>query len=548
MKPHQSLRAEVNIGDVVRLALPVKSAVLANGDQLWRVVKWIVFLAEWRSASEQIQQDDLAILPRSVQRRLSAADAFSLIRRLDRRGAAGLLLFSELPDTETLVEETRLPILLCPPGSSERETHQAIVALIIDRQTAIGERGTQLYRLLSEMSREGKGVDAMTEAIAQLTGKTIIVQDKRLEVRAISSPGGMSTEAQALFDLLGKREQLPAVLRNRKAAARASQSHWQQLLPIENMGRLISPIVSGDRARGYLSVVGPADGLDMLDSLAAEQGAAALALEMAKAKAVSEVRKALRGDFLEGLLAGSLPRAEIERLSGRLDHDTRPPHAVLTFAWKDPSGPSLRRLESAVSWLVVDHARPALVHLYGDQHVCVFQSLEDDQDLESASSLADRVRRQLATEFPGEPMIGGMSGPAASLNEWPVVYGEAVQAMQLGKRLGLNHVVEFRTLGVYRLLGKLESDPLVRDFTQRVIGPLVAYDRDHRSNLVLTIDAYFKHHGNISQTAESLFIHRNTLLYRLERIKELTKHDLSQANMRLALHLALKFWQLKAND
>ena len=67
-----------------------------------------------------------------------------------------------------------------------------------------------------------------------------------------------------------------------------------------------------------------------------------------------------------------------------------------------------------------------------------------------------------------------------------------------------------------------------------------------RGSLVQTIDAYFNFHGNVSQTAESLFIHRNTLLYRLERIQELTGQDLDQADMRLALQLALKVWQLRA--
>ncbi len=100
---------------------------------------------------------------------------------------------------------------------------------------------------------------------------------------------------------------------------------------MKTWGRLVSPIISGDRARGYLSVIGPAGSLDLLDSLTAEQGAAACALEMAKAKAVSEAKKALRGDFLEGLLAGTLPQEEINRLASRLDHDTRQPHAILTL-------------------------------------------------------------------------------------------------------------------------------------------------------------------------------------------------------------------------
>ena len=77
------------------------------------------------------------------------------------------------------------------------------------------------------------------------------------------------------------------------------------------------------------------------------------------------------------------------------------------------------------------------------------------------------------------------------------------------------------------------------------MGPLVRYDERHRSNLLDTISAYFEHHGNVSQTAEALFIHRNTLVYRLERIQELTSQDLDSADMRLSMHLALKLWQLR---
>jgi purine catabolism regulator len=395
------------------------------------------------------------------------------------------------------------------------------------------------------MSREGQSLSAMTDVMSNLTGKIVVVQDKRLEVQAVSVPRNNKIDVSLLIEILPRREHLPKLLRNRKAAAKARQSYWQQLLPVENMGRLISPIVSGDRARGYLSVVGPADELDFLDSLAVEHGAAACALEMAKAKAVSEARKALRGDFLEGLLSRTLPKKEIERLAGRLDHDTSVPHAILTFSWVGSDTPSVRRLETAVHWTLANHNRAALVHIHSDQHVCVFQALKNDQDLEAAHDLGRRIYEQTAEEFPDARLIGGSSGPAASLYEWPEVYEQALQAMQLGQRLNLNHVVQFSSLGVYGLLVQLENIPVVRQFTQQIIGPLAEYDEQHRSNMVQTMDAYFDHHGNISQTAESLFIHRNTLLYRLERIKELTGQDLNQANMRLALHLALKLWLLQ---
>jgi purine catabolism regulator len=406
----------------------------------------------------------------------------------------------------------------------------------------------QLYRKLSEMSREGQNLSAMTDVMANLTGKIVVVQDKRLEIQAMSAPHGNDADLSQIAEILTKRDELPSMLRNRKAAAKARQSYWQQLLPIENIGRLVSPIVSGDRARGYLSVIGPADDLDYLDSLAVEHGAAACALEMAKAKAVSEARKALRGDFLEGVLSGTLPKKEIERLAGRLDHDTSQAHAIMTFSWAGADAPSMRRLETAVNWVLANHNRSTLVHVYGEQHVCIFQAFKHNIDMEAAYSLARRIYEETSNEFPDARLISGASGPATNLTDWPRVYEEALQAMEMAERLNLNHVVDFHGLGVYQLLGQLEDIDFVRQFTQQVIGPLVEYDAQHRSSLVHTIDAYFDHHGNISQTAESLFIHRNTLLYRLERIKDLTNQDLNQANMRLALQLALKLWQLQPNS
>ncbi len=537
---------DINIGDVLRLALPLSTTVAAGNNQAKRNVNWAVMLTSWQDIQEQIAASDFVVIPPNLQQQASTTTLTNHFETFAKLQVAGILLFNNVVDLVIDKASTlNLPLLISPPGVTVREVYQSIVYLLADRQSATTERGMQLYRKLSEMSREEQGLQAMTDVICKLTGKIIVIQDKRLEIKAISAPHNTDIDVAELEEVLTHREELPAVLRNRKAAAKARQSHWQQILPVKNLGRLVSPIVSGDRARGYLSIIGPADGLDMLDTLTVEHGAAACALEMAKAKAVSEAKKALRGNFLEGLLAGTLPNKEIDRLSGRLDHDTSPPHAIMTFTWAETDAPSIRRLETTINWLLRNHSRPALVHIYGDQHACVFQSLRPGEDMESAHQLARRLFEQIDAEYPKTHLIAGISGPAETLDEWPRVYQEALQAMQLGQRLHMHQMVDFESLGIYRLLGKLEDITAVQEFTNQVIGPLVNYDEQHRSTLVQTIDEYFNHHGNISQTAEALFIHRNTLLYRLDRIQELTGHNLNQANMRLALHLSLKLWQLR---
>ena len=154
----------------------------------------------------------------------------------------------------------------------------------------------------------------------------------------------------------------------------------------------------------------------------------------------------------------------------------------------------------------------------------------------------------LRAEFPKALLIGGLSGPAATLEDWSGVYKQAAQAMRLAERLNLNKIVDYDRLGVYQLLAELENLPSTRSFYDQIIGPLDRYDQRHRSNLVQTITAYFNHHGNISQTAETLFIHRNTLLYRLDRIQEMTGQNLDDPDERLALQLALKLWQIRPNS
>ena len=409
---------EVYIGDILRLALPLKTKILSGTSKTRQNVQWVVLITTWDDLDTQVKQNDLVIIPPHLQKKVTAEKFRSLSKKLADKEIAGILGFSPISEsTLETVTKLDLPYLLAPSDTPVRDAHQAIASLLIDRQRATSERALQLYRQLSEMSREGQGLEAMTDMMSKLTGNIVAVQDKRLEIKAISWPGDTAVDKTAIMRALQLREELPAILRNRKAAANARQSYWQQILPIENLGRLISPIIAGDRARGYLSIIGPAGSLDLLDTLTVEHGAAACALEMAKAKAVSEAKKSLRGDFLEGLLAGTLPPSEINRLEGRLDHDTSEPHSVMTITWRGAEHPSLRRLETTINWLLTNHVRPALVHLYGGQHVCVFQALKDPTDMETAYDFSRRLREQIAAEYPNASIIGGISGPANTLKE-----------------------------------------------------------------------------------------------------------------------------------
>ncbi len=88
------------------------------------------------------------------------------------------------------------------------------------------------------------------------------------------------------------------------------------------------------------------------------------------------------------------------------------------------------------------------------------------------------------------------------------------------------------------LFEKLSRSPDLAPFGQ-LVRPLADHDRERRSDLVRTLKTYFAAGANASEAADRLFLHRNSMLYRLERIQKLTGLDLKDPRARFALQLGL---------
>lgn len=91
-----------------------------------------------------------------------------------------------------------------------------------------------------------------------------------------------------------------------------------------------------------------------------------------------------------------------------------------------------------------------------------------------------------------------------------------------------------------RLVRELACGPALEPF-RALVEPLEEYDRERRSDLMRTLRVYFATGANASEAADRLFLHRNSMLYRLARIEKLTGLDLKDNRARLALQLGLLF-------
>jgi purine catabolism regulator len=101
---------------------------------------------------------------------------------------------------------------------------------------------------------------------------------------------------------------------------------------------------------------------------------------------------------------------------------------------------------------------------------------------------------------------------------------------------------QYTQLGALRLLLLLHRDlpsDLAR-FVNEAIGPLLEHDADTANPLLPTVQAFIEHGGRLRDTAKHLYVHRNTLAYRLQRATEILGADLRKADVRFSVELALK--------
>ena len=112
-------------------------------------------------------------------------------------------------------------------------------------------------------------------------------------------------------------------------------------------------------------------------------------------------------------------------------------------------------------------------------------------------------------------------------------------------KAGDHPVVAFDDLGVYRLLASTLGSSEIEKFMTQWLGPLLEYDERRNSDLVLTLYRYLECGGRYDETAEALLIHRSTLRYRLQRIRDISQLPIGEADVNFNLQLACRAWSTR---
>jgi purine catabolism regulator len=521
----------VKLNDLVRLAFEQPAQWLAGKHKAQTPVNWV------SASAEELNPGDLLILSEAE---ISSATYSDVISHAIQQGAAALLLIGQTPGLLGDPGEWDLPILAVPEIQDLRTAQRTLLTILISQRAALSERGARINAQLSQIAADGGGLKGLARVMVEISGRGTLVQDKRGRVLAESPSPVLQAIWSDVLAQLESLERIPPSLRDRKLAGHQARSIVQEIPG--GLERLMRPIIVSDVARGYISLVASTGELDALDQVVIEQGCLVSAFEMARDKAVREAEKRLKGDLLTALLQENLVPRDARLWAQSMGMDLDQAHVALRFTWDVPEAPSRRRLETLVNGEVSRLSLRVIVNPMGSEVTCICQVPARSDRPTVALQLGQSVLDQGRVEYPNIPARCGVGTPAEDLTTWRDSFRQAGQALEMARRMGETKPLYFPDLSVYRLLMQIEHNPELINFYEETLGPLLAYEGGN--DLIQTLEAYFEHKGNLSQAAEALYIHRNTLLYRMDRIQEILIIDLDRPTSRLAVQLALYIYRM----
>jgi len=294
------------------------------------------------------------------------------------------------------------------------------------------------------------------------------------------------------------------------------------------------PIASGEEVIGAVLLLGVAAGEAAPEFL--HLAAVACLTEVAIAEARDEVEQNLRGSLLEELRSRpeSLDAREIARRAGRLGCDLS--SGVVALCAKLTTD----RPRHVVA-LITGEYRGALAQHMDGRVYALLPAVEEgspEETQDAARRLAARLQRY-------GPV--GLSSFYSDVDDLPRGLQEAEFVVDVLEQSDGQITGDIGT-GTYRLLFRvLASHPEeVRSFFEDTVAPIVRYDDQYGTDLVGTLHAYLDNNCNMNATAATIYAHRHTVAYRLDRVRELTGLDPVRSEDRERLGLGLKAYRIIA--
>lgn len=460
-----------------------------------------------------------------------------LIVHMSNRGCAGLGIKTKrflhhIPDSILeLADQLAFPIIDLPDQLRLADIANQTLSYILDIRTSELQHAVSIHKRFTEHIMSGKGLGALLQNVSRLLDFPVLLVDHHLRLLTSSSKDTkVSNDLEHSLQLVTGAAYTSFTLLSSKSAFS------------------VFPIFTHEKKCGHFIVEGFISITDKQKILTIEQAANVISFELLKDNALKQYTKRARNEFFSNFVEGLFTsESEIENrgkelnlkreqkyvcVAGKLDRKLSEASFIENQIISDTV---FEFLEGRLTSLSL----PAHFFMKSDIGVLLIEAGEYwGEANQMISAWLNQMQNDISRLF-RQTISFGVSNVCHVLFDVPESYSEATDALQTGYLSGNAQFVQFyHTKDIAEILRMVPADDL-RNFYTYTLQKLSDLHHEEQS-LLNTLSIYLETHCQISETAKRLYVHRNTVIYRLEKCEEILGVSLKDPDTTLRLRLAFR--------
>lgn len=438
-----------------------------------------------------------------------------------------------------------LPLLELSIESNFSDLISSILTQIVNRQAAFMEHSLKVHQQFTDLILQGGELNQIVRALADLLGAFVRLEDT-VNLRSAIFPEIIPVEIESHLEKENTEgisdTDTPNGLIEHQISIGGQPAHFVAL-----------PVVFEGKKYGCVKSIVLERKFSYLDLLTIERVCSIVALDILRHHGLVQVEQKYKAELLNQILTTNNPDEKnfIER--GKLFHwDLSGTYAaILISILPKKTGGSLVDIERAKQAaktqaipLMEDYCRRnGLIHMLVANEIGILLLVQPLCKTDKTDAWLKRILRQMRNVVSKWDVTIGVGGCYSGLHGIKNSYREAKIALEVGAEIfGAGSDIFYNELGIYGLLLRQASVEEQKAFVCQVLGPLLDYDLAKQAELFSTLQVFLEMDCNIKKTAQTLFTHYNTILYRLNKIKELTRLDINNLDQKLTLQVAVRLF------
>lgn len=446
-----------------------------------------------------------------------------------------------------LCNKYQLPLIELPKSLSFSGFLKDILQEVMNLQVRELEHAKKVNEEMVQHVLEGKGLNEVTNQLSSSLNSSVLIFDDKYSMIAFSGVAEGSSSLEAIRN----------EFRNNLELAPNPNNNWECLKHRESTvshRTIIEKIVVTGETYGYIVVVKLNDGyFNDLERITISAAKTVVALIILNERSLLASEERLRGDLLEDIINRRCSEDILSRRFKYLGYPSSNYTAYIISA--DTTSGVFFQINEFKDPMITDKLLGIIRHYLKlsqckyiiknkAEKILVLLHVKNDMEKEKIKNTFLLIQKSITSELSVSISIG-FGCNYNKLTDVKKSFWEAEKALKVGRYVWKkDYIIGYEELGIYRLfVEKTDPEEIKRHYAYTV-GGIITYDEKFNGDLFNTLETYYDCDKNITKTANQLFIHRHTLRYRLNKIKEITGLDPNKSKDGLILAVGILIFYL----